>query len=74
MSDLPLVGVPRPGRRRRLQRLSRRDKIVLSFMVGVPTLIQLVLIWIPTMLAILLSFTRWNGLALSNIRGAGFSN
>jgi ABC-type sugar transport system permease subunit len=74
MSDLPLVGVSRPGRRRRLQRLSRRDKIVLSFMVGVPTLIQLVLIWIPTMLAILLSFTRWNGLALSNIRGTGLSN
>lgn len=43
-------------------------------MVVIPTLIQLVLIWIPTLLSILLSFVRWNGLALSDIRPAGASN
>jgi len=54
--------------------LTRRDRIVLVLMVAVPTLIQLVFIWIPTVLSILLSFTRWNGLSLANIRPAGLDN
>ena len=60
--------------RRRYSLLSRRDKIVLTVMVAVPTLIQLVLVWIPTVLSILLSFVRWNGLAFSDIRPAGIAN
>jgi multiple sugar transport system permease protein/raffinose/stachyose/melibiose transport system permease protein len=63
----------RPRRRRGLH-LSRRDRIVLTVMVVIPTAIQLVLIWIPTVLSVLLSFVRWNGLAFSNIRPAGLSN
>lgn len=59
---------------RRVRRLSGRDKWVLGFMVGVPTLIQLVLVWIPTLLSAALSFTRWNGLSLSDIKGAGVAN
>ncbi|MBC7763212.1 MAG: sugar ABC transporter permease [Candidatus Saccharibacteria bacterium] len=43
-------------------------------MVAIPTLIQLVLIWIPTVLSVLLSFVRWNGLAFSDIRSAGLAN
>jgi ABC-type sugar transport system permease subunit len=43
-------------------------------MVGIPTLIQAVLIWIPTLLSVVLSFTRWNGLALADIKSAGLSN
>jgi multiple sugar transport system permease protein/raffinose/stachyose/melibiose transport system permease protein len=43
-------------------------------MVGIPTLIQAVLIWIPTALSVVLSFTRWNGLALSDIKPAGLTN
>jgi ABC-type sugar transport system permease subunit len=43
-------------------------------MVGIPTLIQLVFIWIPTVLSVGLSFVRWNGLAFSDIRPAGLSN
>jgi ABC-type sugar transport system permease subunit len=62
---------PRTGR---VRRLSRRDKWVLSFMVGLPTLIQLVLVWIPTLLSAALSFTRWNGLSLDDIKPAGVSN
>lgn len=55
-------------------RLSRRDKLVLSLMVAVPTLLQLVLIWIPTLLSILLSFARWNGLRLRDLKPAGLAN
>jgi ABC-type sugar transport system permease subunit len=63
-----------PPKARRVRRLSTRDKVVLSVMVGLPTLIQLVLVWIPTLLSILLSFSRWNGLTLSDIRPAGTAN
>jgi ABC-type sugar transport system permease subunit len=65
---------PANGKRRRLQRLTRRDKFVLAAMVAIPTLIELVLIWVPTVLSIGLSFTKWNGLALSDIRGNGLHN
>ncbi|WP_026556026.1 carbohydrate ABC transporter permease [Arthrobacter sp. 35W] len=72
----PPTPTPRRGLRknRGVRRLSRMDKIVLGIMVGIPTLIQLVLVWIPTLLSILLSFTRWNGLSLENIRAAGLAN
>lgn len=61
-------------RRRGIKRLSKRDKVVLTFMVGIPTAIQLIFVWIPTLLSVLLSFTRWNGLELSDIRAAGLAN
>ena len=66
-------GGGRIGRTRggRVRRLTGRDKVVLSLMVGIPTLIELALVWLPTLMSIGLSFTRWNGLDLSNIRGAG---
>ena len=37
-------------------------------------LIEAVLIWIPTLLSVLLSFTMWNGLSLSNIHANGVQN
>src|SRR5437773_434592 len=43
-------------------------------MVGIPVLIEAILVWIPTVLSILLSFTKWNGIELSNIRAAGLDN
>jgi ABC-type sugar transport system permease subunit len=62
------------GRSGRVRRLTGNDRIVLGLMVGVPTLVQAVLIWIPTLLSVGLSFTRWNGLAVSDVRSAGLSN
>ena len=64
----------RPARRRRKALLTRRDKIVLAVMVSIPTLIQLIFIWIPTLLSVGLSFVKWNGIAFSDIRPAGLSN
>ena len=43
-------------------------------MVAIPTLIQAVLVWIPMVLSIGLSFTKWNGLALTDIKSTGLSN
>lgn len=64
----------KPARSRRSHQLSRGDKGVLAAMVAVPTLIQMLLIWIPMVLSIILSFTYWNALSLSNIRSAGLAN
>ncbi|MDR6685626.1 multiple sugar transport system permease protein/raffinose/stachyose/melibiose transport system permease protein [Arthrobacter sp. 1088] len=61
-------------RSRRVRRLSGRDKIVLGVMVGIPTLIQLLFVWLPTLFSIGLSFTRWNGLDLEDLKQAGLDN
>ncbi len=64
----------RPARRRRYSLLTRGDKLMLALMVAIPTLIQLVFVWIPTLLSVGLSFVNWNGLAFSDIRPAGLDN
>jgi ABC-type sugar transport system permease subunit len=48
--------------------------VVLGVMVGIPTLIQAVLVWIPTLFSIFLSFTKWDGLSLGSITFAGLAN
>ncbi|MFB0837031.1 carbohydrate ABC transporter permease [Arthrobacter sp. E44] len=58
----------------RVRRLSGRDKVVLSLMVGIPTLIELAMVWLPMLMSVGLSFTRWNGLDLADIRPAGTAN
>jgi multiple sugar transport system permease protein len=54
----------RPGRRhhRGVRVLSRRDKVVVALMVGVPLLADLVFIWFPALASVGLSFTTWNGI------------
>jgi ABC-type sugar transport system permease subunit len=48
-------------RRRRYSLLTRRDKLLLACMVGIPLAIFLVLIWGMTLVSIVLSFTNWDG-------------
>ncbi|MEV4757807.1 sugar ABC transporter permease [Micromonospora sp. NPDC049559] len=71
---VPEEPAPAGARSRRVRRLSGPDRLVLGLMVGVPTLIQAVLVWIPTLLSVGLSFTRWNGLELADIEPAGVDN
>jgi ABC-type sugar transport system permease subunit len=67
-------GVRPPTRRRRLRQLTTRDRVVLGVMIAIPTLIQAVLVWIPTVASVALSFAKWDGLALSDIHGNGIVN
>ena len=70
----------RPGTRRgrplsrRVRRLSGRDKIVLTLMVGIPTLAHVVFVWVPTVASLVLSFTDWNGIGLDSINFVGARN
>ncbi|HEY0497488.1 MAG TPA: sugar ABC transporter permease [Kutzneria sp.] len=60
---------------RRVRRLTGRDKIVLGLMVGIPTLLHIALVWVPTVVSLLLSFTRWDGIGgLATIKWAGVQN
>jgi len=48
-------------RRRRLRQLTKRDRIVIAVLLGVPLLLDLAFVWFPALATVLLSFTRWNG-------------
>ena len=44
-------------------------------MAGIPTLIHVSLVWLPSLLSVLLSFTRWNGIGgLRTIKPVGLDN
>jgi multiple sugar transport system permease protein len=69
------VPVRGPGRRRRFSILTRRDKLTIGLMVGIPAFIHIFLIWIPTLGSIILSFTSWNGVGgLDRIKFIGLKN
>ena len=54
--------------------LSKADRFTLSAFVGIPTLLQIILLWVPAVVTIVLSFTYWNGVRLEDSRWAGFQN
>ena len=66
----------RPSRRgRRFSLLTRRDKVTLGLMVGVPAFIHIALIWVPAVLSVVLSFTTWNGIGgIEKIKWVGTKN
>jgi multiple sugar transport system permease protein len=53
---------PVQRRKSRYSLLTRRDKLTLALMVGVPTLLCLSFIWLPTLASFVLSFTNWRGI------------
>jgi multiple sugar transport system permease protein len=48
-------------KRRRYSLLTRRDKLALSLMVGIPFFIFIILIWGMALISVILSFTNWDG-------------
>ncbi len=59
-------------------RRSRRrasDRLSLISMVGFPAFLHIGLVWIPALLSVILSFTRWNGIGgVDNIEFVGIDN
>ncbi|WP_369244648.1 carbohydrate ABC transporter permease [Streptomyces sp. R41] len=55
------LNIPRRTGGRRLRRFTRRDVVVLSVLLGIPILLDIVIIWGPTLASIGLSFTSWDG-------------
>ena len=53
----------RAHRRRRVRRLTRRDRVILALMIGIPILLDLAMIWGPAIATIFLSFTNSSGAA-----------
>jgi len=65
----------RAPRKGRLRRLTGTDRIVLALFIGVPTLLHVGLIWVPTMGSLALSFTSWDGISpFSELTWVGVQN
>jgi len=66
---------PTRRKRRRFSQLTRRDKVMLWIIVGIPTAIHIAFVWVPAIATIVLSFTDWNGIApVHDIRFVGLRN
>ncbi len=65
----------RKRRRPRLRRLTTTDKVLLTLFIGLPTALHLFLIWVPTALSVVLSFSSWDGISpLDELTWVGFQN
>lgn len=67
---------PPPRRRgKRATALAGTDKLVLGLMLGIPTIVHVLFVWIPTLGSIGLSFSRWNGIGgFEDIEWIGVDN
>lgn len=57
-----------------LRQFDGRDRWVVLAMAGIPTLLHVALVWIPTIASIVLSFSNWNGIRFGDISWVGFTN
>jgi multiple sugar transport system permease protein/raffinose/stachyose/melibiose transport system permease protein len=74
-SSGPAAPSRRDRKRGRIRHLTTADKIIIGLMIGIPTLIELALVWFPAVASIILSFARWNGVgSLSSIEWIGLTN
>jgi multiple sugar transport system permease protein len=64
-----------PGKQRRYSPFSRRDRLTLALMIGIPTSVVVLFIALPTLFSIGLSFTSWTGIGgLDTIQWVGLKN
>ncbi|MFD3498148.1 sugar ABC transporter permease, partial [Streptomyces sp. NPDC058678] len=70
-ADVPPPG-PAPAKKRVSQGhqrlLTRRDRITLAFMAGVPTVLHIALVWVTAFASIALAFTTWDGIGFDSIK------
>ena len=66
------AAAPKQGREKRLP---ARDRLTVIVMVTVPLVLVLLLVWLPAMGSVALSFGKWNGFGdLDTIEWVGFQN
>jgi multiple sugar transport system permease protein len=58
----------------RLRQFDGADRWIVLAMVGIPTILHVGLVWIPTIASILLSFTDWKGIRFSDLTWVGLKN
>ncbi|MGW0576140.1 carbohydrate ABC transporter permease [Streptomyces sp. NPDC002920] len=61
-----------PRGHRRL--LTRRDRLTLGLMAGVPTVLHVALVWLTALASIALAFTTWDGIGFGSIKWVGLDN
>ncbi|MDN0197022.1 sugar ABC transporter permease [Streptomyces sp. S.PNR 29] len=54
--------------------LTRRDRLTLGLMAGLPTILHVTLVWVTALASILLAFTTWDGIGFDAIRWVGLEN
>jgi multiple sugar transport system permease protein len=64
-----------PPTQRREKRLGGRDRLVVGAMLALPIVLVIVLVWVPALGSVALSFGTWNGFGdLDTIEWVGFQN
>ncbi|MET9830906.1 sugar ABC transporter permease [Streptomyces sp. NPDC006385] len=54
--------------------LTRRDRLTLGLMAGLPTILHVALVWVTAMASIGLAFTTWDGIGFDTIKWVGLDN
>lgn len=68
-------GSPPRRRGKRATALAGTDKLVLGLMLGIPTFVHVLFVWIPALGSIGLSFSKWNGIGgFEDIEWIGVEN
>ncbi|WP_328316081.1 carbohydrate ABC transporter permease [Streptomyces sp. NBC_00388] len=66
------LNTARRSARRGRRRFTRRDLVVLGLLLGIPVLLDIAVVWGPTLASVVLSFTSWDG--VGSIKWVGTQN
>jgi ABC-type sugar transport system permease subunit len=62
------------ARRRPAGRWTARDRRLIGLLMAIPLLLETVLVWLPALASVCLSFTSWSGVGLGSIKWIGLKN